>query len=190
VFGISEAALAVGCVRPDAATTLDSRGWTLGVVSWRAQSTPLRLSRNAVTQPRSGGRGQAPPRRPPAPAHPVLLHLPGTTGGRIPTPSRRPDTHSDTRPDSRPRWTLWLVCWTARADTLADGHRWADRMAARVPVVVCSRPSVRVGRETNDERPSPPIWPAATVPSASSTSVVIWGCVGSADRDLSGHRLG
>jgi hypothetical protein len=27
-FGISEAALPVGCVRPDAATTLDDRGWT------------------------------------------------------------------------------------------------------------------------------------------------------------------
>ena len=38
--------------------------------------------------------------------------------------------HSDTRPDSRPRWTPCLACWTARADTNASGHavgRGGDR---------------------------------------------------------------
>ena len=39
-------------------------------------------------RPRSGGQRQAPPRRSPAPAHPVLPHLPGGTGGRMDAPER------------------------------------------------------------------------------------------------------
>jgi hypothetical protein len=63
----------------------------------------------ADRRPRSGGQDQAPLRRSPAPAHTVFLHLPGTTGGRDGRSlSRRLDTHSDTCPDSRPRWTPWL----------------------------------------------------------------------------------
>jgi hypothetical protein len=73
--------------------------------------------------------------------------------------NRRSDTHSDTRPDRRPRWTPCLAGWTARADTKADGHR--DRPhAGRVPLVVCSRPSVRVGRGVRITNDSSPPWAA------------------------------
>jgi hypothetical protein len=54
-------------------------------------------------------------------------------------PNRWPDTHSDTRPDSRPRWTPCLAGWTVRADTQADGHRgrtaWPDAFLSSSAVV-------------------------------------------------------
>jgi hypothetical protein len=110
-------------------------------------------------RPRSGGRGQAPPRRSPAPAHPVLPHLPGTTGGR----------------DGRSRADGWTPTRTppgqpSKMDTLlglldgASGHQggrpprptaWPDAFLWSSAVVhPCGWPG-----STNDERLSPP-WAA------------------------------
>jgi hypothetical protein len=129
-----------------------------GGASLRAWTTTSRLPRIA-----GHGRGvgaQAPPRRSPAPAHPVFLHLPGTTGGR--DGHSRTDGRTPTRTPARTAVQdghLGLACWTARADTKADGHR--DRPhAGRVPLVVCSRPSVRVGRGVRITNDSSPPWAA------------------------------
>src|SRR5215213_1595486 len=55
-----------------------------GGASLRAWSTTSRLPR--IAGPGRGVGAQAPPRRSPAPAHTVFLHLPNTTGGRMDTP--------------------------------------------------------------------------------------------------------
>ena len=70
-------------------------------------------------------------------------------------PNRRLDTYSDTRPDSRPRWTPCLAGWTARADTKADGHRHRPHGRTRSSGRLQS--SIRAGwpGSTNDERLSP-----------------------------------
>jgi hypothetical protein len=128
-----------------------------GGAFWRAWSTPLRLPRMVATFGWSGPRA---PRRSPASAHPVLLHLPGTAGGR------------DARYRAEGQTSTWtpartavqdghpgLACWTARADTPADGHRGRPH-AGRVPLVVCSHPSGRVGRGVPMTNDSSPPWAA------------------------------
>jgi hypothetical protein len=144
-------------VRPDAGTRLDSRGWTFRRRLLEGLEHAVEVAGDS--RPRSGGRGQGPPRRSPASAHPVLLHLPGKAGGRD-ARYRGPDIDSDTCPDRRPRWTPCLACWTARADTKTDGRRGRPHGRTRVPLVVCSRPSLRVGRGVRMTNDSSPPWAA------------------------------
>jgi hypothetical protein len=108
--------------------SLDDRGRPSGGASVRAWSTTSRLPRIAghgrmVGAKRRLAIASARSYCPPAPSR----HDRRSGWTLL---SRRPDTHSDTRPDSRPRWTPCLACWTARADTNASGHavgRGGDR---------------------------------------------------------------
>jgi hypothetical protein len=103
----------------------------------RAWTTTSRLPRIA-----GHGRGvgaQAPPRRSPAPAHTVFLHLPGTTGGR--------DGHS--RTDGR------TPTWTPARTAVQDGHlAWPAGRRERTP---------RRTATATDRMPDAFLWSSAVV---------------------------
>ena len=132
-----------------------------GGASLRAWSTTSRSPR--IAGPGRGVGAQAPPRRSPAPAHPVLPHLPGTTGGRMDAPEPTAGHHSDTPPGQPSK--MDTLAWPAgrRERTPRRTATATDRM-----LDACSsgrlQSSIRAGwpGSTNDERPSPPMrWAAA-----------------------------
>jgi hypothetical protein len=138
-------------VRPDAATRLESRGWTFRRRFWRAWSTPLRLPRMVATFGWSGPRATPPLASVRSSCSPAPSRH-GWRSGRT-LPSRGPDIDSDTCPDRRPNGHPGLACWTVGVQPSRSGvpiptamvRVMAKRLARQSP----SRPaSVQPGRMT------------------------------------------
>jgi hypothetical protein len=121
-------------VGQSAEMSLDVRGRPSGRpsegASVRAWSTTSRLPRIAGTVGWSGPSAASPIASARSYCSPAPSRHDRRSGWTL--LNRRPDTHSDTRLDRRPRWTPCLACWTARADTKTDGRRGRPHGRTRV----------------------------------------------------------